>query len=130
MRFKPGQSGNPAGRPPGRPSKVTQLRSQIEEHLPAIIQRLVREALDGDTQAASLLLSRALPPARAESVAQVIANAGTTSKERAEAVTQAALDGAIPASVAADFMAVLQAQARVIEVTELEERIAALEMLQ
>lgn len=128
MAFKPGQSGNPAGKPKGAKHKLTILREQIAEHVPAIITRLVQAARDGDVQAANLLLSRALPPARAESLTARIDNPGGTLAEQAQAISAAVLAGELPPSLGADMMNVLQAQARVIEVAELEARIAALEM--
>ncbi|WP_233490253.1 DUF5681 domain-containing protein [Thiocapsa marina] len=32
-KFKPGQSGNPAGKPPGTASQSTRLRRSIEQHI-------------------------------------------------------------------------------------------------
>jgi hypothetical protein len=125
-KFKKGQSGNPSGRPPGIPNPSTRLRQQIAEHVPAIIDRLVESARAGDTAAANLLLSRVLPPARAESLS-VLLPAGQTLGERAEAITAAALNGEMPTSVAGDLMAVLQGQARVKELDEIEQRLAAIE---
>ena len=125
-KFKKGQSGNPGGRPPGIPNPSTRLRQQIAEHVPAIIDRLVESARAGDTAAANLLLSRVLPPARAESLT-IQVPAGLTLGERAEAITAAALNGEMPTSVAGDLMAVLQGQARVKELDEIEQRLAAIE---
>ena len=51
--WKPGQSGNPAGRPPGQ-SVITRLRAQIEPDAPAILQVMVAAAKGGDIQAARL----------------------------------------------------------------------------
>jgi hypothetical protein len=59
--WKPGQSGNPSGRPPGS-SESGRLRAAISEHLPEIIDQLVEKARGGDIQAARLLLERVLPP--------------------------------------------------------------------
>lgn len=126
-RFQPGQSGNPAGRPKGVPNPQARLRLAIAEHVPAIITRMVEAARDGDVAAASLLLSRVLPPARAESQAVQIEGAGETLAERAEAIAVATLAGEVPTSTAADLMSVLTGQARIKELVELEERIAALE---
>lgn len=129
-RFQPGQSGNPAGRPKGIPSGAQKLRKAIEQHVPQIIDQLVRRALDGDVTAASLLLSRCLAPLRPESLAQGIPEAGETLDQRAEAVVQATLAGEVTTTAAADLMAVLQGQARIKELVEMEQRIAALEARQ
>lgn len=50
--------------------------------------------------------------------------------ERAEAIAVATLAGEVPTSTAAELMAVLTGQARIKELVELEERIAALEAKQ
>lgn len=126
-RFQPGQSGNPAGRPRGVPNPNTKLRKAIAEHIPAIIDRLVTAARDGDVQAASLLISRVLPPVRPDAQMIEIEHVGDTLAERADAITTATLAGEISTSAAADLMSVLQGQARIIEFAELEARIAALE---
>ena len=50
-RWKPGESGNPAGRRPGS-GKVAELRESIAEHIPEIVSRLVEAAKGGDVGAA------------------------------------------------------------------------------
>lgn len=66
MKFKPGQSGNPNGRPPGRPDRRSAWRQALADELPAIVETLVKQAKEGDPQAIALILSRVLPPLRAE----------------------------------------------------------------
>jgi len=56
-----------------------------------------------------------------------IEHAGDTLAERADAITTATLAGEISTTAAADLMSVLQGQARITELAELEARIAALE---
>lgn len=126
-KFKPGVSGNPRGRAKGVPNPATRLRKEITEHLPEIITAMVERARAGDTGAASLLLSRCLPPLRPESAAQSIAVTGSTLGERAEAIVAAAVAGQLPTNAAAELMNVLTGQGKILETVELERRIAALE---
>lgn len=126
-RFKPGQSGNPAGRPRGIPSPSAKLRQAIGEHSDEIIKVMVQQALAGDVSAASLLLSRVLPTARPESLTATIANTGTTMAERAESITAATLAGEIPGTTASDLMAILAGQARIKEIDEIERRLVVVE---
>ena len=126
-RFKPGQSGNPKGKPPGTKHASTKLRDVIAGDLPKILATLRDRALEGDVQAASLLLSRCLPPLRPESATQAIKLSGASLGERAEAIVKAAVDGELPTSAAAELMGVLSGQAKILETIELERRIAALE---
>lgn len=71
--WKPGQSGNPAGRPAGTKNKATifkeivksQFEEQITEHLPAIIEAVARKAAEGDVAAAKLVFDKIIPNAKA-----------------------------------------------------------------
>ncbi len=65
MPWKQGQSGNPRGRPRKSQKSMAQLRSQISEHLPDVIEVLANAAKEGDVQAARILVERSVPSMRA-----------------------------------------------------------------
>ena len=65
MPWKQGQSGNPRGRPRKSQRSMAQLRSQISEHLPDVIEVLANAAKEGDVQAARILVERCVPSMRA-----------------------------------------------------------------
>ena len=65
MPWKQGQSGNPRGRPRKSQKSMAQLRSQISEHLPDVIEVLANAAKEGDVQAARILVERCVPSMRA-----------------------------------------------------------------
>lgn len=125
-RFQPGRSGNPSGRKPGS-GRVAQFRKAIEEHVPQIVEVLVRKALDGDSQAARLLLERALPPIKAVDSPAPIALPDGSLSDQARAVIAAAGRGTVTPNQAAQLLTGLGAVAKIIETDELERRIAALE---
>lgn len=125
--WKPGQSGNPAGRPKGSINAATRLRKMID--VEALIRRLAESAAKGNTRAAELLLDRALPPLRA--VAEPVhmpglANAATLT-EKAEAIVALAADGKLSPDVATAMLGAIGQLAKAAEIDELARRIAALE---
>jgi hypothetical protein len=61
-----GVSGNPAGRPPGRPDKRLLATEQMLTEMRAIVSVLVGKALEGDTNAASIVLAKVLPSVKAQ----------------------------------------------------------------
>jgi Family of unknown function (DUF5681) len=70
MRFQPGQSGNPAGRPPGSLNKKTiALEEAFEEHVEEILKEVVSRAKEGEKSAMRLCMERMLAPKRERPVA-------------------------------------------------------------
>ena len=125
--WKPGQSGNPAGRPRGG-GRAHELREQIRACVPDVVAKLVEQAKEGDVGAARLLLERVLAPIKSVELAQAIdLPAAADLADKGRAVLQAAADGLIPASYAASLITAIGSLARVVETDELVRRIAALE---
>src|SRR6478752_4448592 len=62
-RFKPGHSGNPAGRPTGSRSKVlTALDALGEGEAESIVKAMIEKAKAGDSVAGRTILERVWPP--------------------------------------------------------------------
>lgn len=129
MPFQKGQSGNPAGRPRGVPDRRTQYRKLFEPHVPALIEKAVELACAGDTAALKLCLDRVLPVIRPQTVPVSIptANEAHTLAEKGQAVASAATTGEISPDEAASLLTMLGSVAKIMEVTELETRLSALE---
>jgi len=129
-KFKPGQSGNPNGRPKGK-SAGGMLRKAIEERRDDILKIVVDAALNGDLQACKMLLERIAPTLRpvAASVTLPLDKSAGLAEQGAE-VINAALSGTIPPDVANQLISVLTHQGKLIETTELIARIEALESKQ
>lgn len=128
-QFKPGQSGNPNGRPKGTPDRRTTLLRELEGDLPALIDALKQKALEGDTQALKLLLDRLLPIRKATHEAvelPQLADAHTLA-DKVHAVLLAVADGELPPDVGAQLISAIGTSARVVEVSELKDRLEALE---
>ena len=126
-RWKKGESGNPSGRKPGT-GKVARLRDIIATHVPEIISQMVNKAKEGDVQAAKLLLERVIPPLKSmeQSVSLTLPENATLS-EQGQTIIQSVATGVLTPDQGQALLSGLGSQARLIEITELEARITALE---
>lgn len=62
-QFKPGQSGNPGGRPQTH-IPLSELRKMLGANSKAILQQVIDQAIEGDTNAQRLLIDKILPKAK------------------------------------------------------------------
>ena len=124
--WKPGQSGNPKGRPPGV-GEVAKLRAAIAASVPAILKNLTTAALAGDVQAAKLLLERVLPALKPAEQAQAVSIPEGTLTDKGRAVLDAVAAGELAPGQGAALLTAMGTLARVSEVDELIERIKRLE---
>jgi Family of unknown function (DUF5681) len=70
MRFQPGQSGNPAGRPPGSLNKKTlAVEAELQEEAAEVAKNLIARAKNGDLAAIRMCLDRFAPIGRNRPVA-------------------------------------------------------------
>ena len=125
--WKPGQSGNPAGRKPGT-GEVAAIRAAIAERVPELLAALMTKALDGDIGAARLLLERAIAPLKSieQAIELKLPNDGTLTA-KAAAVLNAAAAGDLAPGQAGQLIAALGTLAKISEVDELAARITLLE---
>lgn len=126
-QFQKGNSGNPSGKPKGAKDKRTALRSLLETHRDSLVKAVVDKALAGDTTALRICLDRLIAPVRGNPL--TIGKLSGTLSDRGEQVMDAISRGDISTEEATSLMSVIQSQAKIIEATELEERIATLETL-
>lgn len=125
--WKPGQSGNPAGRPAGT-GEIAKLRAAIADRVPELLAAMMTKALDGDVGAARLLLERAIAPLKAiEQAVELQLPDGGTLTAKASAVLSAAAAGDLAPGQAAQLIAALGTLAKISEVDELSARIEKLE---
>jgi hypothetical protein len=125
--WKPGQSGNPKGRPPGV-GEVGKLRAAIGERVPEIVAAMLTKALEGDVGAARLLLERAIAPLKGveQAVTLQLPNDGTLTA-KASAVLSAAAAGELAPGQAAQLITALGTLAKITEIDQLAARITLLE---
>ena len=127
MAFTKGRSGNPAGKPIGAKDKRTALRGLLQPHADALVKKAVELALAGDTTALRLCLDRCIPAVKAKDEPISLAGLTGTLSEQGGIVLAALAAGEISPDDANAVMSVISAQARIIEVDELEKRLAVLE---
>ena len=125
-RWKPGESGNPAGRKPGT-GEVAKIRAAIGERVPELLDKLMAQALEGDTSAARLLLERAVAPLKAAEQPQALTLPDGTLTEQGRAVLASVASGELAPGQGAALLGAIGTLARVTELDELAARIAALE---
>lgn len=124
-KFKPGQSGNPAGRPKDK-TPATMLRKSIAEDMPEIVKTLVELAKGGDVQAAKVLLDRICPPLRPQALPIALPVNGSLTEQGNE-IIKATMAGQIPPDIGSQLITALSHQAKIVEIDDLTKRIEALE---
>jgi hypothetical protein len=124
--WKPGQSGNPKGRPAGT-GEVAKLRAAIADRVPELLSKLMAQALEGDTAAARLLLERAIAPLKAAEQPQALTLPDGTLTDQGRAVLASVAAGELAPGQGAALLGAIGTLARVAEVDELAARITFLE---
>lgn len=128
--FKPGQSGNPDGRPKGARNATTRA---VEALLDGEAEELTRKAIElakgGDMAALRLCLDRITPPRKDRHVAFSL----PAMKEPADAakglasIVDAVANGDLTPSEASELTKLVEGYARVLETADHEARLRALE---
>ena len=126
MKFQAGQSGNPSGKPVGSKDKRTALRELLNPHAPALVEKAVQKALEGDTSALKLCLDRCIAPLRSTTGSVAIESGGSL-PERGQKPLDAIYTGEIDALTGSALLGALADQAKLVEMTEFEERLRKLE---
>lgn len=128
--WKPGESGNPAGRPKGSRNRLSVMRESLITPGEArdVVAKLVESARNGDTQAASVLMDRIWPKLRPTSPAIAFPLPEADLASQAEAVVREMAAGALPVQDAAAIVASLSSVARIKQVSDFEARLKALEL--
>jgi hypothetical protein len=126
--WQPGVSGNPRGRPPGRPDKRLLATAAMLDEMRGIVAVLVGKALEGDTNAASIVLSKVLPSvkAQAEKVNFAFDSTAPISDQVAQ-VLDAIAAGAVAPDVGRLIIDSIKSLSDVRATEELSARIEALE---
>lgn len=122
------KSPNPAGRPKGILDKRQKVQLALMDDAPSIVRVVINAALEGDMQAASLVLSRISPTMRSHAQPVTFDFEATAPVARqVEQVLEGIALGAVPADIGKQIIDAVQALSTIRATEELEARLAALE---
>lgn len=129
-RFQPGQSGNPAGKPKGARHVTTRLaEALLDGEAEEITRKAIEMAKAGDGAALRMCLERLVPPRKDTPVSfelPPIENVADA-KHASTAVLAAVASGDLTPSEGDSMMKLLVSHKLIVEATDFEERLAALE---
>jgi hypothetical protein len=129
--YRPGESGNPKGKPRGVRNRATELLDKMAEGDAAnVLQAVINRATTkGDMTAAAMVLARVWPPRKGRPVTFDLPSLATAADlaRALGSVAQAVGNGVLTPEEGQAVGAVLEMQRKAIESAELEARVAALE---
>ena len=131
--YKPGQSGNPAGRPAGSLNKATiAAQTLLDGEAEALTRKTVELALSGNIAALKLCLERICPPKKEKPLAVEFPAIESASELPllTFALINAVGNGEVDSVQATALAALIENYGKALERTELEKRISALEAKQ
>ncbi len=129
-RFKPGQSGNPNGRPAGSRNRVTiALEELMAGEAEGLTRKAIELALAGDGPALRLCMDRVFPPRKDRPVFFALPKLEKPSDavKATAAIVEAVAAGDLTPSEASELSKVVDGFTKAVEAHEFEERLAKLE---
>jgi hypothetical protein len=131
--FERGRSGNPNGRPKGSRNHITRaVQDLIDAKAEELVAKAIEKGLKGDSGMQRVLLSRVIPAQRERMVELDLPPIETPAEAPAAsaAVLSACSSGDISPSEADAIMGLIKAHVQNIQASDLEARVAALEIKQ
>jgi len=132
MKFQPGESGNPDGRKPGTGHRQQLFKSLVEPRKDELVNTALKLAINGNEAMLRLFLERMLPSKPVDDGITIeIPNTGTERMETllvwGDAILQATSKGEVTPDQARSIMAVIEAQRKNVETSDLALRLAEIE---
>lgn len=128
--WKPGQSGNPKGKPKGVRNRATLLAlATMEGELDAIVKRVIAAAKAGDMVAARLVVDKLIPAAKDRPVSinlPQITDVATCNQAQAQ-ITATVASGDLLPSEGEALAGLIEYQRRALETHDLSRRLEAIE---
>jgi hypothetical protein len=130
MPFQPGQSGNPAGRPPGARNKATLIAEMLlQGEAEELTRKVIDRAKEGDVEALRMCLDRLAPRSRQRTVAFELPPLKTAADAASgiSVIAAGIAAGEITPHEGGELVRVVDAFLRTYEATILEERLKRFE---
>lgn len=123
-QFKPGKSGNPAGRPKGIKDRRVALREKLLPHADQLIEMVTTFAKSGDMVAMKIVIDRLIPPLKEEPIHVTIPKieSAVDCTQAQAAVVNAVAAGDMLPSEGQAISNLIEAQRRAFETTELAQQ--------
>jgi len=127
--WKPGMpSPNPSGRPKGIVDRRMKVTKALADDAPAVARVVIDAALEGDMQAANIVLSRVAPPIKAQAErVQFELSPDAPLAEQAQQILAAVAEGKVDPETGKTLIGCIQSVAGIRAVEELEHRLIILE---
>lgn len=122
-RFKPGESGNPAGRPKG---SVNRQLAELREAAAKVLPLVVEKALAGDADAQKLILDRALPRVKPMSPAEPFMLPSGDLLDQVQTVLRQVAAGELSPTSAVEVVGMVATAAKVEEIDQLRNEVNSL----
>ncbi len=129
-QFKPGQSGNPAGRPTGARNKTTlAVERLLDGEAATLTRKAIELAKSGDLTALRLCLERIAPPRKDRPVIFALPKLrrAADAVKASAAIAQAVAAGELTPAEASELSRLVDGFTRAVEAHEFENRIARVE---
>ncbi len=129
-KFKPGQSGNPNGRPRGSRHKTTlAIENLLDGEGEEITRKAIELAKGGDMAAIRICLDRLAPPRKDRHIEFTLPKMEKASDaaEASAAIVEAVALGELTPSEAGELMKIVESYARSLQVSDFEARLERLE---
>jgi Family of unknown function (DUF5681) len=124
MAFSKGQSGNPAGKPPGARHRATMAaEALLDGEVQALTRKAIERALEGDGVALRLCLERILPPRKDRPVSFALQESSKLTSNLIAAVAA----GDVTPDEGLTVASLIEKHVRIREASDFEARLKALE---
>ena len=131
-RFKPGQSGNPAGKKPGTTDWRGDLRRQMLHEAPKLVAKCIQLAEEGNESMLKLVLDKIIPNIKGEFLSKGMVKSykkgdALSLIECSESISQALSDEMISTTAAKTAQELIEGHARIVNAVLLEDRVKRIE---